>query len=80
MPIEDQHYLVDWGYTHKFENENRRIKYEGRAKPGTPTDKPGWQIRFFEYDGDGLILSITWANSDAKFNKVWDDRIGYIYG
>lgn len=80
MPIEDQKYLVSWGYTHRMENETTRIKYEGRAAPGTGTDKPGWAIRLFTYDSDGLVVSIKWANSNAEHNKIWNNRSGYTYG
>jgi len=53
--------------------------YEGWAKAGSPTADPVWKIRFVQIvNGEGDTVS-RWAQGDASYNKVWDDRATYTY-
>jgi len=50
-------------------------KYIGEAAPGTPVEVARWRIR-------KAILStqeVTWADGNAEFDKIWDNRTGYDY-
>lgn len=52
------------------------------AEPGTGTDEEGWQIRKLTYttiDGSPRISAITWADGNAKFDKIADDAATYDY-
>lgn len=58
-----------------------QIEYLGEAAPGTLTSSSRWRIRKFEYD-DGNTKPATgelWANGNAEYDKVWDDRTTYDF-
>lgn len=52
------------------------ITYVGKALPGTSSASSLWQIQKIDTTGD---LTITWADGNADFDNVWDDRIGLSY-
>jgi len=47
------------------------ITYVGKALPGTATSSALWQIQRIDTTGD---LTITWADGNADFDNVWNDR------
>ena len=51
--------------------------YIAEAEPGTNTGSAGWRIRRQETISGGL--KVTWAEGDAKFDKVADDYESYSY-
>lgn len=56
----------------------------GRAKAGTATSDPMWQIRAIAYDGNQGVTDVTWpqndaGNASAEYEFIWDDRAGYTY-
>lgn len=56
-------------------------QYISEASPGTPTSEAKWRIKKFIY-GDGNTKPPTeelWANGNAKFNKIHDNRASYSY-
>lgn len=51
--------------------------YVGDADPGSGTDEAVWRImRVVETSGD---YSVTWADGDADFDNVWDNRAALSY-
>ena len=52
--------------------------YRGEATAGASESASVWRIRKIESAIDGDI-SETWASGSALFNKVWADRLTYIY-
>lgn len=59
--------------------------YIGEALPGTQDSDAGWRIYRYGYvrdpvSGDMLSGTIRYANGNANFDKVWDDRASYEYG
>lgn len=53
--------------------------YRAEAVPGTAESANLWRIRRIDIaqsDGD---VTETWAEGNASFNKVWDDRLTYTY-
>jgi len=53
--------------------------YRAEAVPGTAESANVWRIRRIDIaqsDGD---VTETWAEGNALFNKVWDDRLTYTY-
>ncbi len=52
--------------------------YRGEAITGASESASVWRIRKIESAIDGDI-SETWASGSALFNKVWADRLTYIY-
>jgi hypothetical protein len=59
------------------ETSTANAVYIGQADPGTDVATAGWRIkRILESSG----THIDWADGNAGFNKVWDDRLTYVYG
>ena len=52
--------------------------YIGRASVGSSPAEPVWQISKTELGIDDDI-TVLWADGDAEFNKVWDDRLLLTY-
>ena len=52
--------------------------YLGQAVPGTATSAASWRIQKLTFGGDGDVTS-QWADGDANFNNVWDDRASLSY-
>lgn len=52
--------------------------YVGKADPGTAQGVIGWQIKKITYSGSNAT-DVQWAEGDANFDKVWDDRASYSY-
>ncbi len=57
---------------------NPDITYIGEALPGTLESENVWAIKRMEAVGDEL--HILWAESNADYIHVWDDRTTYTYG
>jgi len=55
------------------------VEYIGYALPGTATTAAKWQIRKLTYTGTNVI-SIQFASSTTKFDKIWDNRAALVYG
>jgi len=51
--------------------------YVGEALPGTATTEAKWRIKRIETVGEDF--NILWADGDANFNNVWDDRATFTY-
>ncbi len=54
------------------------ITYVGKAKIGSVGSDAVWQIKKIE-DTDG-VTSITFADSNSKYDNIWDDRADLTYG
>lgn len=52
--------------------------YVGQAKIGSATSQAVWQI--FKVVTSSGVTTITWADSDDKFNNIWDNRASLSYG
>jgi len=52
--------------------------YKGEAAVGTPEASALWRISKVVIGIDGDV-SETWASGTANFNKVWADRVTYLY-
>ena len=52
--------------------------YLGQAAPGTATSAASWRIQKLVFGGDGDVTT-TWADGNAYFDNVWDDRASLSY-
>lgn len=52
--------------------------YRAEALPGTLESAPAWRIRKITIGVDNDTTE-TWANGNALYNKVWNDRLSYTY-
>lgn len=65
-------------YAMQVDEPNTSTTYQGWAAVGTATSAAGWRIRKITKTGN--VTSITWADSNANFDNIWDDRTGLTYG
>lgn len=54
------------------------ITYVGKALPGTLTSAPSWQIKRLDESGDPELI-MTYADGDANFDNIWDNRASLSY-
>lgn len=52
------------------------VTYVGKAAPGTATSAASWQIFVLDETGD---LQVKYADGDAGFTKIWDNRASLSY-
>ncbi len=52
--------------------------YKGEAAVGSLDTAAAWRISKVIIANDGDV-SETWASGTANFNKVWTDRVTYLY-
>lgn len=52
------------------------VTFIGKANIGSATSAAAWQIQKLD-ESAGLVK--TWADGDASFNNVWDDRTSLTY-
>jgi len=55
------------------------VTYVGKALPGTGTAAASWQIQKIDESGSPETTVITFADGDANFDNVWDDRASLSY-
>ena len=51
--------------------------YTGLADPGTLTSASLWQIQ--RYNNSGFPIVTQWADGNADYDNVWDDRTSGSY-
>ena len=51
--------------------------YVGLAAPGVGTGSAVWQIRRLTSSGNDL--TVEWADGNAEFDNVWDNRASLSY-
>ena len=52
--------------------------YRGEAAVGSTTSAAAWRIRKLVLGSDGDVAE-TWADGNANFDNVWDDRLSLTY-
>jgi len=69
--------VVSEPYAIRLDDVGSGVTYVGYALPGTATSVASWQVkRLTETSGDCVV---EWADGDADFNNIWDDRAGLSY-
>lgn len=54
-----------------------QVLYRGEAAPGTPTNASLWRIQRITINGDDVV--IEWADGNANFDNVFDNRLILSY-
>lgn len=52
--------------------------YQAEATAGVLNSAPNWRIKLITFSADG-DTTITWAEGNANYDKVWNDRLTYAY-
>ena len=54
------------------------VAYLGQALPGVATTSPAWRIQKLVFNAQGDV-TCTWADGNADFDNVWDNRASLTY-
>ena len=54
------------------------VAYLGQAVPGSGGASAVWRIQKLTFGGDGDVTA-TWADGNANFDNVWNDRASLSY-
>lgn len=68
----------DMAYSKRVDFVTDTLFYRGEAVPGTQPNEPAWRIRRLTVAADCDVIE-EWANGNANFDKVWDDRLILTY-
>lgn len=61
-----------------YDEVSASLAYFGVAAPGANTGDPVWMIQRFNF-GPGNSLATTFADGNAEFDNVWNDRTSLSY-
>ena len=61
----------------KVDEPNATETYVGESILGTNVASTGWRIKKITIDGN--VTTISYADGEETFDKIWDDRTGYTY-
>lgn len=62
----------------EYDDVGGGVSYLGEAAPGTPTSAASWRIkRITQVSSD---ISTKWADGDANYDNIWDNRLSLSYG
>lgn len=68
----------DMPYAKQTDFVTDNLIYRGEAAVGSLVSAPAWRIRKLVIGVDGDV-SETWADGNANFDNVWDDRLSLTY-
>lgn len=54
-------------------------QYIGITSCGTPTSYPQWQIMRVKWDNDEYMSEFLYADGNAAYDNIWDDRLTKEY-
>lgn len=64
-------------YAVRFDQVSSTLSYSGKAAPGSLPSSPVWQIKRVVITGSDIVADF--ADGDALFDNVWDDRVSLSY-
>jgi hypothetical protein len=65
-------------YAKRVDSVSDTDMYKGEAVVGSSTDNAVWRIQKVVFGTDGDV-TITWADGNANFDNVWDNRLSLSY-
>jgi len=54
------------------------LLYLGNAAAGSSKGAASWKIKKFTYSG-GSLTDVQYADGNANYDNIWDDRAGLSY-
>ena len=76
LPITGSLSLAAANYATRIDEASGTVTYIGSADPGSANSGALWQIKKIDSSSG---TSITFADGDALFNNIWDDRASLTY-
>ena len=72
--------VVHAGFTTALDYDtNGNLIYFGKAGRGASKAAAVWNIVRLTYDANSQLTDMQWADGNALFDNVWDDRAGLSY-
>ena len=69
--------VVSPSYAKQYDEVSSSLAYLGMASAGTSNSSALWQIQKLSFTGNSV--SITWADGNANFDNVWNNRASLSY-
>jgi hypothetical protein len=76
--VEDLEMGVSLALKYDQDADPPTVAYLGQASPGTATSSALWRIQKLTFSVDGDV-AVTWADGNADFDNVWDNRASLSY-
>jgi hypothetical protein len=76
LPITGSLSLAAANYATRIDEASATVTYIGSADPGSATSGALWQVKKIDSNNP---TSITFADGDALFDNIWDDRASLTY-
>lgn len=72
--------LMATNYATRYDQDSATptFAYLGKAQVGTLTSAAAWQVQKLTFGADGDV-DITWADGNAAFDNIWDNRASLSY-
>jgi hypothetical protein len=64
-------------YAIRIDQVDSTTIYRGEATAGSLESAASWRIQLLTISGEDI--TVTWASGNNTFDKVWNDRLTYIY-
>lgn len=71
-------YEDEMPYAKRLDVVNDNLIYQGEATPGVINSVAGWRIKKMIIGEDGDVDTL-WADGNANFDNVWNDRASLTY-
>ena len=65
-------------YASLYDQVSDVLAYAGKALPGTVTSAASWQIKELVFNAAGDV-TVTFADGNASFDNIWDNRGSLSY-
>lgn len=65
-------------YTAAYDYSGESLIYSGRAPMGSAKSAAVWQIKKYVYSS-GQLVDVQWADGNADYDNVWNDRVSLTY-
>lgn len=66
-------------YEQQVDVVSDELVYRGDALPGSLESDPVWRIKRITISFDGDTIETLYANDNANFELIWDNRASYTY-
>ena len=74
----DEVQMTNYATRYDQDSSTPTYAYLGKAQVGEATSSATWQIQKLAFGADGDV-TITWADGNAAFDNIWDNRASLTY-
>lgn len=66
-------------YTVRLDDAGSGVTYVGEALPGTAASAASWRVKRITESGTPTDTVVEYADGDADFDNIWNDRASLSY-